>query len=165
MPLLEIKNLTVRFPTATGLFTAVDGVDVSVDVGEVLAIVGESGSGKSVTMMALMGLIDAPGIVQADCMQFDGTDMLRLKGRQRRHIVGKDLAMVFQDPMAGRVQSRGHPRAGRDPALARLERRQEADQRHRGRGKPPRLAARRAGCADRGSAAGWGRNLHRHGRG
>ncbi|WP_313115790.1 ABC transporter ATP-binding protein [Ectopseudomonas guguanensis] len=98
MSLLDIRNLSVRFGAADAT-PMVDGLDLSVDKGEVLAIVGESGSGKSVTMMALMGLIDAPGIVQADCMQFDGTDMLRLKGRQRRHIVGKDLAMVFQDPM------------------------------------------------------------------
>lgn len=96
MSLLNIRNLSVRFGSA---MPVVDSLDLSVDKGEVLAIVGESGSGKSVTMMALMGLIDAPGIVQADCMQFDGTDMLRLKGRQRRQVVGKDLAMVFQDPM------------------------------------------------------------------
>ncbi|WP_422910263.1 ABC transporter ATP-binding protein [Pseudomonas sp. MAC6] len=98
MSLLDIKNLSVRFG-GTSAIPVVDGLDLSVEKGEVLAIVGESGSGKSVTMMALMGLIDAPGIVSADGLQFDGTDMLRLKGRQRRHIVGKDLSMVFQDPM------------------------------------------------------------------
>jgi dipeptide transport system ATP-binding protein len=98
MSLLDIKNLSVRFGDATAT-PVVDGLDLCVEKGEVLAIVGESGSGKSVTMMALMGLIDAPGIVTADSLQFDGTDMLRLKGRQRRHIVGKDLSMVFQDPM------------------------------------------------------------------
>ncbi|BBP81484.1 MULTISPECIES: ABC transporter ATP-binding protein [Pseudomonas] len=98
MSLLDIKNLGVRFGDANAV-PVVDGLDLSVNKGEVLAIVGESGSGKSVTMMALMGLIDAPGRVTADSMQFDGTDMLRLKGKQRRHIVGKDLAMVFQDPM------------------------------------------------------------------
>ena len=98
MSLLDIKNLSVRFGDATAI-PVVDGLDLCVEKGEVLAIVGESGSGKSVTMMALMGLIDAPGIVTADSLQFDGTDMLRLKGRQRRYIVGKDLSMVFQDPM------------------------------------------------------------------
>ncbi|HWV11273.1 MAG TPA: ABC transporter ATP-binding protein [Pseudomonas sp.] len=98
MSLLDIKNLSVRFGDANAV-PVVDGLDLSVGKGEVLAIVGESGSGKSVTMMALMGLIDAPGIVTADSLQFDGTDMLRLKGRQRRHIIGKDLSMVFQDPM------------------------------------------------------------------
>src|SRR5690606_31672961 len=98
MSLLEIRNLSVRFGAADAV-PVVDGLDLTVDRGEVLAIVGESGSGKSVTMMALMGLIDAPGIVRADSLRFDGHDMLRLRGRQRRKVVGKDLAMVFQDPM------------------------------------------------------------------
>ena len=98
MSLLDLRNLSVRFGDRNAV-PVVDGLDLSVDKGEVLAIVGESGSGKSVTMMALMGLIDAPGIITADAMQFDGTDMLRLKGRERRRIVGKDIAMVFQDPM------------------------------------------------------------------
>ncbi len=98
MSLLEIKNLNVRFGDAKAT-PVVDGLDLSVDKGEVLAIVGESGSGKSVTMMALMGLIDPPGIVTADSLSFDGKDMLKLNARQRRQIVGKDLAMVFQDPM------------------------------------------------------------------
>ena len=98
MSLLEIRNLSVRFGD-TSAVPVVDGLDLAVDKGEVLAIVGESGSGKSVTMMALMGLIDAPGIVRADSLRFDGHDMLTLKGRQRRSVVGKDLAMVFQDPM------------------------------------------------------------------
>jgi len=98
MSLLEIKNLNVRFGDATAT-PVVDGLDLSVDKGEVLAIVGESGSGKSVTMMALMGLIDHPGIVTADSLSFDGKDMLKLNARQRRKIVGKDLSMVFQDPM------------------------------------------------------------------
>ncbi|WP_296257504.1 MULTISPECIES: ABC transporter ATP-binding protein [unclassified Pseudomonas] len=98
MPLLEINNLNVRFGDATAT-PVVDGLDLAVDKGEVLAIVGESGSGKSVTMMALMGLIDHPGIVTADSLSFDGKDMLKLSARQRRQIVGKDLSMVFQDPM------------------------------------------------------------------
>lgn len=98
MNLLEIKNLSVRFGGADSV-PVVDGLDLSVNKGEVLAIVGESGSGKSVTMMALMGLIEAPGIVKADSLHFDGTDMQSLKGKQRRRIIGKDLSMVFQDPM------------------------------------------------------------------
>jgi dipeptide transport system ATP-binding protein len=64
-----------------------------------MAIVGESGSGKSVTMMALMGLIDHPGVITADSLNFDGKELLKLNSRQRRKIIGKDLAMVFQDPM------------------------------------------------------------------
>ncbi len=93
--LLTLRNLAVDF---NGL-PAVDGVDLSVAPGEVLGIVGESGSGKSVTMMALMGLIDAPGKVSADSITFDGRDLLNATGRERRRIVGKDIAMVFQDAL------------------------------------------------------------------
>ncbi|WP_462381473.1 ABC transporter ATP-binding protein [Pseudomonas sp. Marseille-QA0892] len=98
MSLLDIRNLNVRFggPDAPPV---VEGLDLSVNAGEVLAIVGESGSGKSVTMMALMGLIDPPGVVTADQMLFLGHDLLTIKGRQRRRLIGKDMAMVFQDPM------------------------------------------------------------------
>ena len=85
MSLLEIKNLNVRFGDKNAT-PVVDGLDLKVDKGEVLAIVGESGSGKSVTMMALMGLIEHPGIVTADFLSFDGKDMLKLSNRQRRQI-------------------------------------------------------------------------------
>lgn len=98
MSLLQINNLNVRFGDADAV-PVVDGLDLQVQAGEILAIVGESGSGKSVTMMALMGLVEAPGRITADAMTFDGTDMLTLSGRQRRKVVGKDIAMVFQDPM------------------------------------------------------------------
>jgi dipeptide transport system ATP-binding protein len=98
MSLLDIHNLNVRFGGVDAP-PVVEGLDLSVDAGEVLAIVGESGSGKSVTMMALMGLIDPPGVVTADQMQFLGHDLLTIRGRKRRQLIGKDLAMVFQDPM------------------------------------------------------------------
>ncbi|MBS0559364.1 MAG: ABC transporter ATP-binding protein [Proteobacteria bacterium] len=99
MPLLEIRNLSVEFPTARGVFRAVDGLEMTLDAGEILGVVGESGSGKSVTMLAVMGLIPYPGRVRADVMRFDGTDLLGLSPRQRRSLVGKDIAMVFQEPM------------------------------------------------------------------
>ncbi|MBC3949150.1 ABC transporter ATP-binding protein [Pseudomonas folii] len=98
MSLLEIKNLSVRFGD-TSAVPVVDGLSLSVEKGEVMAIVGESGSGKSVTMMALMGLIDHPGVITADSLNFDGNELLKLSSRQRRKIIGKDMAMVFQDPM------------------------------------------------------------------
>ncbi|WP_122666779.1 ABC transporter ATP-binding protein [Pseudomonas viridiflava] len=98
MSLLEIKNLNVRFGDSSAV-PVVDGLSLSVEKGEVMAIVGESGSGKSVTMMALMGLIDHPGVITADSLNFDGHELLKLNSRQRRKIIGKDLAMVFQDPM------------------------------------------------------------------
>jgi len=98
MALLEIENLQVQFPTQGAVMHAVDGVSLQLEEGEVLGIVGESGSGKSVTMMALMGLIAYPGRVQAGRMRFAGQDLLGLSERQRRALVGKDVAMIFQDP-------------------------------------------------------------------
>ncbi|MEZ5670188.1 MAG: ABC transporter ATP-binding protein [Alphaproteobacteria bacterium] len=99
MALLEIRNLSVRFPFADGVFAAVEGVDLDVETGEVLGVVGESGSGKSVTMLAVMGLIPFPGEVTADRLTFDGIDLRGLSPRRRRRIVGKDVAMIFQEPM------------------------------------------------------------------
>ncbi len=72
MPLLDVKNLTVAFATASGPFRAVDACDFTIDPGEVLAIVGESGSGKSVAMLAVMGLLPWTATVTADRMMFDG---------------------------------------------------------------------------------------------
>jgi dipeptide transport system ATP-binding protein len=100
MALLEIRNLAVEFNTTRGRFRAVDGVDVTIDEGEILCIVGESGSGKSVSMLAVMGLIAWPGRVSADVMRFDGIDLMGLPARQRRRLIGKDMAMVFQEPMS-----------------------------------------------------------------
>ena len=99
MPLLEIHNLAVEFQTHRGPFRAVDGLDVTLEPGELLGVVGESGSGKSVTMLAVMGLIAWPGKVTADVMRFNGIDLLSLSDAARRKIVGKDIAMIFQEPM------------------------------------------------------------------
>ncbi|GLQ55948.1 ABC transporter ATP-binding protein [Devosia nitrariae] len=100
MPLLDIRNLTVAFDTSIGLFKAVDGIDISVDAREVLAIVGESGSGKSVAMLAVMGLLPATATVTADAMTFEGRDLLAMSPGERRAIIGKDIAMIFQEPVA-----------------------------------------------------------------
>ena len=97
--LLDIRNLTVEFGSVAAPFRAVDSVDLSVDEGEVVGIVGESGSGKSVTALALMGLVDYPGRVSADALEFLGNDLLGLSDSARRRIVGRDIAMIFQDPM------------------------------------------------------------------
>ena len=94
MALLEVQDLSVTF----GAFKAVDGVSLSVAAGEVVGIVGESGSGKSVTALALMGLIDAPGRVDASRLSFDGRDLLTLSEGERRRLLGRDIAMIFQDP-------------------------------------------------------------------
>ena len=100
MPLLDIKNLSVEFTTRAGTFRAVDGIDLTVDEGEVVGIVGESGSGKSVTSLAVMGLLGSNGRVVADRMMFAGKDLLTMPAAQRRKMTGKDVAMVFQEPMS-----------------------------------------------------------------
>ncbi len=100
MALLNIRNLTVKFATATGSFTAVDGIDVSVDKGEVLAIVGESGSGKSVSMLAVMGLLPDTATITADAMTYDGQDISNLTAAQRRKLIGREITMIFQEPVA-----------------------------------------------------------------
>jgi dipeptide transport system ATP-binding protein len=100
MALLEIENLTVEFKTTNGAFRAVDQVSMQVDKGEVLAIVGESGSGKSVSMLAVMGLLPWTATVTADRIDFDGRDLLNISPDDRRKITGKDMAMIFQEPMS-----------------------------------------------------------------
>jgi dipeptide transport system ATP-binding protein len=100
MALLEITNLSVDFGTPTLPIRAVDGLSLSVDAGEVLAIVGESGSGKSVAMLALMGLLPWTATVSAERLAFDGIDLIGMSARQRRKLIGKDLAMIFQEPMS-----------------------------------------------------------------
>jgi dipeptide transport system ATP-binding protein len=100
MPLLEIRNLSVSFATRNGAFKAVDGVDITVERNEVLAIVGESGSGKSVAMLAVMGLLPPSATVTADRLAFDGADLLSMSAADRRRIAGKDIAMIFQEPMS-----------------------------------------------------------------
>jgi dipeptide transport system ATP-binding protein len=99
MALLEIQNLTVEFPTMHGPFKAVDGVNLVVEQGEVVGIVGESGSGKSVSMLAVMGLLPWTAKVTADRLAFDGRSILGLSASERRAITGKDMAMIFQEPM------------------------------------------------------------------
>ncbi len=100
MPLLSLRNLSVTFDTASGPFKAVDGVDITVEPGEVLGIVGESGSGKSVAMLGLMGLLPPSATVTADEIAFEGRDMRGMSGRERRKIIGNEIAMIFQEPMS-----------------------------------------------------------------
>ena len=100
MALLEIQNLSVDFEGDRQTLRAVDGIDLSVEEGEVIGVVGESGSGKSVTMLAAMGLIAFPGVISAHRLEFGGNDLLSISSGQRRKITGKDMAMVFQEPMS-----------------------------------------------------------------
>ncbi|MFA5905662.1 MAG: ABC transporter ATP-binding protein [Desulfobacula sp.] len=94
--ILDIKNLSVDFDG----FKAVLDVDLTLDKGKVLGIVGESGSGKSVTQLALMGLIPYPGIIKADTLIFNNHDLLKMSKKKKRQITGKEIAMIFQEPMS-----------------------------------------------------------------
>ena len=100
VPLLEIKDLTVQFDTEVGPLTAVNGVSLSVHEGEVLGVVGESGCGKSVTAMSILRLIPRPpGRFVNGEIVFKGRDLLSVPINELRHIRGKDIGMIFQEPM------------------------------------------------------------------
>ncbi|HHF6549730.1 TPA: dipeptide ABC transporter ATP-binding protein [Haemophilus influenzae] len=99
MALLDVKELSVHFGDKKTPFKAVDRISYQVAQGEVLGIVGESGSGKSVSSLAIMGLIDHPGRVSAESLQFENTDLLTLESKAKRQLIGADVAMIFQDPM------------------------------------------------------------------
>jgi dipeptide transport system ATP-binding protein len=99
-PLVDVAGLTVTFGGMAHPLVAVDDVSLRVDAGEIVGIVGESGSGKSVTALALLGLVEFPGKVTAERLSFAGRDLRNLADRDRRALVGKDIAMIFQDPLA-----------------------------------------------------------------
>ena len=100
MPLLDVQDLVVRFRTHGSTVHAVNGVSFQVDEGETLGLVGESGCGKSVTSLAIMRLLPRPaGRIEGGHVLFDGTDLGRLKEAEMRELRGRELAMIFQDPM------------------------------------------------------------------
>jgi oligopeptide/dipeptide ABC transporter ATP-binding protein len=98
-PLLQVEGLRTGFPSRNGMLHAVDGVDFSLDRGEILGLVGESGSGKSVTGFSILGLVDPPGRILGGRVLLDGVDLASLDEGARRAIRGKRIAMIFQDPM------------------------------------------------------------------
>jgi oligopeptide/dipeptide ABC transporter ATP-binding protein len=99
-PVLSIKDLVVEFSTEDGVVHAVDGVSYDVMPGETLGVVGESGSGKSVTVMSILGLIpQPPGRIVSGQALFKGMDLLTASKEELRKVRGKEIAMVFQDPM------------------------------------------------------------------
>jgi oligopeptide transport system ATP-binding protein len=98
--LLDLKNLKTRFHTEDGIVKAVNGVSYKMDIGEILGVVGESGCGKSVHALSLMRLIPIPpGEIKSGEVIFDGRDLMHLNDAEMRQIRGRDIAMVFQDPM------------------------------------------------------------------
>ena len=98
-PLLDVRNLKVRFPTDDGVVKAVDGVSFQLFPGQTLGVVGESGSGKSVSFMTIMGLINTKAANIEGEIIFQGQDLLKLPKEEMQNIRGSKMGMVFQDPM------------------------------------------------------------------
>ncbi len=99
VPLLEVTGLATHFHTRAGVVKAVDGVSFSLKRGEVMGLVGESGSGKSITGFSIIGLIDPPGRVENGSVKLEGRELVGLEPAELRKIRGKQISMVFQDPM------------------------------------------------------------------
>ena len=97
--MLKVRDLTVSFRTEQGIVRAVDGVSFDVGEGELLGVVGESGSGKTVSLLAVMGLITDPNAIITGSIQYRGRELVGLKSRAMRELRGKEIAMIFQDPM------------------------------------------------------------------
>src|SRR5215217_2472280 len=98
-PLLSVEDLHVRFWTSRGTIHAVNGISFDIAPGETLGIVGESGCGKSVTSLAILGILPRAGRATEGSAVFDGRDLLHLSDRELRRVRGKEIAMLFQDPM------------------------------------------------------------------
>jgi peptide/nickel transport system ATP-binding protein len=129
-PTLVVEDLRTWFHTRAGIVKAVDGVSFSVAPGRIMGLVGESGSGKSVTGFSIMGLIDPPGRVVSGRILFGGRDLATLADDEMRHIRGRRVAMIFQDPMMTlnpvlRIDTQmieavqAHERVGREEARRR----------------------------------------------
>ena len=97
--ILEVNNLSTHFFTRAGTIKAADDVSFRIKTGSTLALVGESGSGKSVTSLSIMRLVQPPGRITAGQILFNGTDLLKIEDDQMRQLRGREIAMIFQDPM------------------------------------------------------------------
>src|SRR5690554_357035 len=98
-PLLQVRNLRVEFPTRRGVLTAVDDLSFEINEGEVLGVVGESGAGKSMTGTAVIGLLEPPGRIAGGEILLRGRRIDNLPYEEMRRIRGKEIGMVFQDPL------------------------------------------------------------------
>jgi peptide/nickel transport system ATP-binding protein len=99
MPLLDVQDLRVEFPTRRGVLRALDGVSFGIAAGEVLGVVGESGAGKSMTGAAIIGLLEPPGRVSSGRILFDGRRIDDLPYEEKRRLRGKEIGAIFQDPL------------------------------------------------------------------
>src|ERR1700742_4093330 len=98
-PLLEVRNLRVEFPTRRGTLLAVDDVSFDISPGEVLGVVGESGAGKSLTGAAIIGLLEPPGRIASGEIRLEGQRLGDLGHAAMRHIRGRRIGAIFQDPL------------------------------------------------------------------
>ena len=98
MPLLDIRHLTIEIDTPQGLVKAVDRMSLTLNEGEIRGLVGESGSGKSLVAKAIIGVGKDNWKVTADRMRFGNIDLLQLTPRERRKVIARDIAMIFQEP-------------------------------------------------------------------
>jgi len=98
-PVLEVEDLHTQFPTDRGTVKAVDGVDLSIEPGEIVGLVGESGSGKSVLAESVLGIVEEPGEITGGDIRFGGESLLEMTESERQSIRGGRVSMVFQDPM------------------------------------------------------------------
>ncbi|MGJ5620950.1 ABC transporter ATP-binding protein [Sulfitobacter sp. MF3-043] len=98
-PLLAVRDLRTYFHTFSGIVKAVNGVSFEIGKGEVMGLVGESGGGKSVVGFSILGLIDSPGKIESGEILLDGEDLVKVGEARLRNIRGRDISMVFQDPM------------------------------------------------------------------
>ena len=99
MPLLEVRDLSVEFPTRHGVLRALDRISFSVEAGEILGVVGESGAGKSLTGAAIVGLLERPGRIAGGEIRLDGSRIDNLAAEPLRRIRGRRIGMIFQDPL------------------------------------------------------------------
>jgi peptide/nickel transport system ATP-binding protein len=98
-PVLDIIDLCIDFRTRAGLVRAVDRLSFSIGAGEILGLVGESGSGKTISMLASVGLINDPNAIVSGSIRYKGRELLGLDARALQALRGRDIAMIFQDPM------------------------------------------------------------------
>ena len=99
MPLLEVRDLTVEFPTRRGVLRALDRISFSIEAGEILGVVGESGAGKSLTGAAIVGLLERPGRIAGGEVRLDGKRIDNLAAEPLRRVRGRRIGMIFQDPL------------------------------------------------------------------
>lgn len=130
--MLSVRDLRVSFRTEDGLVRAIDGVSFDLDEGEILGVVGESGSGKTVSLLAVMGLITDPNATIEGSIRYKGRELVGLPARELRRLRGREIAMIFQDPMTALTpvytigwqiaeQIRAHEAISKAKALERVE--------------------------------------------